>query len=140
MVTLVAPLVADYIEENAIYEHDSSRITKLAQDALEDMKGQDLVEIEVADQTSVTDYLLVVSGTSNRHVRSLLKTSSKNLKRPVIAHWVSKVRTAANGFLVDLGSVVVHCMLPETRQFYDLEKLWQRRPGDAVESQDQPAS
>ena len=77
----MAPLVADYIEENAIYEHDSSRIGELAQDALEDMKGQDLVEIEVADQTSVTDYLLVVSGTSNRHVRSLAENVIEESKK-----------------------------------------------------------
>ena len=72
----------------------AAELVKLAQDALQDMKGQDLVEIEVADQTSVTDYLLVVSGTSNRHVRSLAENVVEESKKPAIALWVSKVRTA----------------------------------------------
>lgn len=118
----------------------AAELAKLAQDALEDMKGQDLVEIEVADQTSVTDFLLVVSGTSNRHVRSLAENVVEESKKAGHRPLGIEGQDGGEWVLVDLGSVVVHCMLPETRQFYDLEKLWQRRPGDAVESQDQPAS
>ena len=112
---------------------NTAELATLAREALEDMKGNEIIEIDVSKQTSVTDTLLVVSGTSNRHVRSLsenvVEESKKNGHRPL----GMEGQDSGEWVLVDLGSVVVHCMLPETRQFYDLERLWERRPGDSLD-------
>lgn len=110
----------------------TAELAKLAQDALEDIKGQDIVSIDVSEQTSVTDQLLVVSGTSNRHVRSLAENVVDESKKAGHRPLGVEGQDSGEWVLVDLGSVVVHCMLPETRQFYDLEKLWERRPGDEL--------
>ncbi|ENO16820.2 ribosome silencing factor [Marinobacter nanhaiticus D15-8W] len=96
--------------------------------ALEEVKAQDISVIDVKDRTSVTDYMVIASGTSNRHVRSLADS--------VITEAKSKgVRTAnveggevSDWLLVDLGDVVVHVMMPATREFYDLERLWRDAP------------
>lgn len=108
-------------------------LAKLARDALEDMKGNEIVEIDVSEQTSVTDRLLVVSGTSNRHVRSLAENVVEETKKRGERPLGMEGQDSGEWVLVDLGPVVVHCMLPETRQFYDLERLWERRPGDSLD-------
>ena len=111
----------------------TAELVKIEQDALEDMKCQDLVRIDVSKHTSVTDELIVVSGTSNRHVRSLAENVVEESKKAGHRPLGIEGQDSSEWVLVDLGSVVVHCMLPETRQFYDLEKLWERRPGDEIQ-------
>lgn len=96
--------------------------------ALEEVKAQDISVIDVRDRTSVTDYMVIASGTSNRHVRSLADSV-------IIEAKSNGVRTAnveggevSDWLLVDLGDVVVHVMMPATREFYDLERLWRDAP------------
>lgn len=91
---------------------------------LDDSKGQEILALDVSGASSVTDWMVIVSGTSNRHVRALVGSVTDEAKaqgRPPIGvegtdsnEWV----------LVDLGDVLVHVMQAETRSFYDLERLW----------------
>lgn len=99
-------------------------LKKLVVEALEELKAQDVRVIDVRDKTSITDILVIASGTSNRHVKALAENVVEKAKaagqRPLgvegeeVAEWV----------LVDLTDVVVHVMLPRIRDFYNLEKLW----------------
>lgn len=98
--------------------------------ALEDIKGKDITVLEVTELTEVTDYLVVASGTSHRQVKALAENVIEECKgrghRPLGTEGLD----GSEWVLVDFGDAVVHVMLPETRAFYDLEKLWSVRPSD----------
>ncbi|HEY0720997.1 MAG TPA: ribosome silencing factor [Gammaproteobacteria bacterium] len=102
---------------------NTEQIKEIVVHALEDLKGKDIHVINVHGKTSVTDMLVIASGTSTRQVRSLaenvvVKAKEQGLKPIGVegddSGWV----------LVDLGEVVVHVMTPEMRDYYNLERLW----------------
>lgn len=99
-------------------------LLKLATAALEEIKAKDLVEIDVRGKTSVCDYLLIASGTSTRHVKSLADEVVKASKKAGYQPLGVEGEREAEWVLVDLGDVVVHVMLPRVREFYALERLW----------------
>lgn len=92
--------------------------------SLEDLKAVDLKVLDVSELTSITDTMVVASGTSGRHVRALAENVVEKSKafgqRPI------GVEGAREGewVLVDLQDILVHVMLPRVRDFYQLEKLW----------------
>ena len=95
---------------------------------LEDRKARDIVALNVTGACSFTDYMVIASGTSNRHVKSLVDQvveSSKADGNPPIG---VEGREALDWVLLDLGDVVVHVMKPESRAFYELERLWSELP------------
>ena len=110
---------------------NAEELRDLALDALEDLKGVNVVSIDVRDRTDVTDFLVVASGTSNRHVKSLSDSVIEKAKKADARPLGVEGQEAGEWVLVDLGDVVVHVMLPATRDFYDLERLWAvpDRPG-----------
>lgn len=103
----------------------------LVVDSLEDLKGRDIVILPVADLTDITDYMILVSGTSNRHVKSLVDSVVEAAKDADHAPRGVEGRETNEWVLVDLGDVLVHVMQAETRKFYDLERLWQDIPTDS---------
>lgn len=96
--------------------------------ALEDLKGNDISVIDVKDRTSVTDYMVIASGTSSRHVASLADNVITEAKKNGVRPLGSEGGTGSDWILVDLGEVVVHVMLPAAREFYDLERFWREVP------------
>lgn len=102
----------------------------LVTDALEDLKAQDIAVLDVSRLTSVTDLMVVASGTSSRHVAALAENVVQAAKEQGIAPLGVEGESGADWVLVDLGNLVVHVMLPETRQLYDLERLWADLPSD----------
>jgi ribosome-associated protein len=99
-------------------------LKKLVNDALEDLKAIDVTTLDVRDKTSVTDWIVIATGSSNRHVRSLANsvvTAAKGNNRPVLG---VEGENEGEWVLVDLGDVIVHLMQPQVRDFYDLESLW----------------
>jgi ribosome-associated protein len=99
-------------------------IKNLVVAALEDLKAVDIRVLNVGKMTSVTDYMVIAGGTSSRHVRSLLDAVVVKAKERGITPLGVEGEQHAQWGLVDLGDVVVHVMLPEARDFYQLEKLW----------------
>ena len=93
-------------------------------DALEELKARDLKELDVSRLTSVTESMIIVSGTSNRHVKSMAEKVIEEAK--ALGERPLGVEGAEEGewILVDLDELVVHIMLPRVRDFYNLEKLW----------------
>lgn len=101
-------------------------------DALESLKGQDITTLDVSELTDVTDQMLIVSGTSNRHVAALANNVVEAVKEQGLMPLGVEGHSGADWVLVDLGDLVVHVMLPEARELYDLERLWTELPRDGV--------
>lgn len=91
---------------------------------LDAMKANDLKIIDVRGKTSVTDCLVIASGTSTRHVKSMGDEVVVTAKKHGMAPIGIEGEKDAEWILVDLGDTVVHVMLPKTREFYGLERLW----------------
>jgi ribosome-associated protein len=92
--------------------------------ATEELKAKDLVEIDVIGRSSVADYMVIASGTSSRHVKSIADEVVKFAKKLGVMPLGVEGEREAEWVLVDLGDVVVHVMLPRVREFYALERLW----------------
>ncbi len=102
----------------------AQEIGELVIRALDDLKGADLLSLDVRDKTSVTDIMVICSGTSSRHVKSLTDSVIQRAKAAGVRPLGVEGEAAAEWSLIDLGHVVVHIMLPEVRDFYQLERLW----------------
>ncbi|AYC35144.1 ribosome silencing factor [Pseudomonas cavernae] len=103
----------------------SEELVKLAVAALEDIKAAEITTIDVRGKTSVTDYMVIASGTSSRHVKSIADNVLEKVKEQGVRPLGSEGLDGGEWALLDLGDVVVHVMQVATRQFYDLERLWQ---------------
>ncbi len=106
----------------------STELKKLVIESLEDLKADNICVIDVKDKTSVTDFMVVASGTSTRHVRSLADNLVTEVKSQGIKTLGVEGAEVSDWVLVDLGEVVVHVMLPSARTFYDLEGFWRDGP------------
>ena len=93
-------------------------------DALDNLKAQNVQQIDVRGKTSIADHLIVASGTSTRHVKSLADEVVKSAKQAGMPPLGVEGQREAEWVLVDLGDIVVHVMLPRVREFYGLERLW----------------
>ena len=114
----------------------SEEVAKLAIAALEDVKAQDIVSINVREKTSVTDFMVIASGSSSRHVKSLVDNVLEKVKEQGVRPIGSEGLDGGEWALLDLGDVVVHVMQVATRQFYDLERLWQGAEQSRAQHQD----
>ncbi|MCW5589204.1 MAG: ribosome silencing factor [Legionellales bacterium] len=92
--------------------------------SLDDLKANDIIKLNVAKLTTITDTMVICSGTSTRHVKALSDEVIRNAKEQGFSPLGTEGQDNAQWVLVDLGDVVVHIMLPDTREFYNLEKLW----------------
>jgi ribosome-associated protein len=103
---------------------EAEQLKQVVIDALEDLKAVNPVIVDVTELTDVMDYLVIASGTSNRHVKSLADNVCMEAKKRGARPLGVEGEDAGEWVLVDFGDVVVHVMLPATRDFYDLERLW----------------
>jgi ribosome-associated protein len=93
-------------------------------DALEELKAIDVRALDVRGLTDITDTMVVASGTSDRHVRSIADRVLQRCKEAGYKAYGIEGERDAEWLLVDLHDVVLHVMLPRVREFYALEKLW----------------
>ena len=92
--------------------------------AVDGLKAKDSIEIDVRGKTSVCDYMVIASGTSTRHVKSIADEVVRKVKELDVMPLGVEGEREAEWVLADLGDVVVHVMLPRVREFYALERLW----------------
>lgn len=96
--------------------------------ALDEIQATEVVTIDVSKQTSVTDYMIICSGRSSRHIKAIADLVLEHMKatglRALSEHGIESGEWA----LIDFGDIILHIMQPETRAFYNLEELWQAHP------------
>ena len=102
----------------------TATLRKSVIDALEELKAKDVREIDVRGKTSIADLLVIASGTSARHVKSIANEVTKFAKLAGVVPLGVEGEVEGEWVLVDLGDVIVHVMLPRIREFYGLERLW----------------
>ena len=107
---------------------NSEKLSELVIEALEDGKGKDIVRLDVRDMTTITDFMVVASGTSNRHVKALAGAVADKSKAAGHRPTGIEGENGSEWVLLDLGDTLVHVMLPRVREFYNLEKLWSLSP------------
>ena len=103
---------------------DSETVKTLLIDAIEDMKAVNVVALDVSAMTSITDHMIICSGTSNRHVKSIAENAIMAMKKAEVEMLGTEGMDTGEWVLVDCDYAILHVMLPETRGFYQLEKLW----------------
>lgn len=104
------------------------KLQRLVIDALEDVKAQDIKVFNTTDITSLFDRVVIASGTSNRQTRALASSvadAARAHKIPIVAY---EGQETGEWVLLDLGDIVVHCMQPEIRRYYNLEEVWGAKP------------
>lgn len=116
----------------------SSELAESVLEALDDMKANAIKALDVRHLTSVTDFMIIASGRSDRHVRAVADTVLERCKEIGCRPLGIEGQNSGDWVLLDLGDVVVHVMLPKVRDFYNLEKLWEIEQQD-TESDAAPA-
>ena len=99
-------------------------LKQLAVNALEDLKAEDITVLDVRDKTTVTDWLVIATGSSSRHVKSVANNVVVEAKNAGETPLGSEGEVEGEWVLVDLGDVIVHIMQRQVRDYYDLESLW----------------
>lgn len=93
-------------------------------DKIEDMKAKDIVTLDVKNKSTIADYMVVCTGTSKRHIQSIVEHMSIEAKRADMQPLGVEGKAGSDWVLIDLGDVILHAMQEEARDFYQLEKLW----------------
>ena len=110
------------------------KLQKIIVDAIEEVKGLNIISLDVQELTGVTDSMIIASGNSNRQVKALANNVAVEAKKAGYTPIGIEGDDTCEWVLVDFGDVIVHLMLPATRDFYELEKLWSLRPPAAQET------
>ncbi len=109
-------------------------LSALAADALDDLKATDIQTLDVRDKTSVADYMVIATGTSRRHVKSLAEHVVERVEAQGLRALGTEGTDSCEWVLVDLGDVLVHVMQAQARDLYALEKLWSVGAGGRAQS------
>ncbi|WP_180175711.1 ribosome silencing factor [Acinetobacter sp. YH12025] len=122
---------------SASNSHDLAKSTQIkdvqaclavVREALEDVKAKDIIELDISTISNVADAIVIASGTSTRHIKSLADNVAEEARKAGFRPIGVEGERDAEWILIDLGFVVVHVMLPTARKFYDLESLWRTAP------------
>lgn len=107
---------------------DAAKLLKTVQKTLDDDKAQDVVVIDLNGKTSMGDYMVIASGTSQRQVGAMADHLQENLKAKGVSGITAEGAAHCDWVLIDAGDIIIHLFRPEVRSFYDLEKFWNGPP------------
>ena len=107
---------------------DKNPLLKTLVHALEEIQAIDVTVIDVSQHTTITDFMIICTGRSSRHVKAIAEHIMEHLKAAGLAAIGNSGLTGGDWALVDFGDFVVHVMQPDSRAFYNLEGLWQNLP------------
>lgn len=106
----------------------ADNLLTITQTVLDERKGHDIVTLDVRDKTSFTDYMVIVTGTSDRHLKSMCDYVAQATKEQGYPSLGIEGDLGSDWILLDLGDVIVHAMTAQSREHYALEKLWSVGP------------
>lgn len=101
---------------------------RLVIDALEDAKAQDIKVFNTTELTNLFDRVIIASGTSNRQTKSIASHVANKAREQKIEIIAYEGEDTGEWVLIDLGDIVVHCMQPAIRSYYNLEEIWGAKP------------
>lgn len=104
------------------------QLKQLVHNSLEDLKAVDIQVIDLKGKADFADYMVIASGTSDRHLHALAGKVADDSKAAGVPPIGVEGEDSRDWVLVDLGDIIVHVMRPETRQLYALDKLWSLPP------------
>ncbi|AEP36351.1 ribosome silencing factor [Taylorella asinigenitalis] len=104
------------------------KLQRIVVDALEDVKAQNIKIFNTTHLTSLFDRMIIASGSSNRQTRSLAKSVIDAVRKHDIEIIALEGEDSGEWVLVDIGDIIIHCMQPHIRAYYDLEAVWGGRP------------
>ncbi len=113
---------------------DPQELRDLTVAVLEDAKAQDIQVIDLSERSSFADYMVIASGTSSRQVKAMADRLVQRAKAQGIQPLGVEGAADAQWVLVDLADIIVHLMQPQTRAFYNLEKLWSAPPATRAQA------
>ena len=116
---------------------DLEALKALVLEALDEIKAEEVVTLDVQGQTDIADLMVVASGQSKRQIKALAANVVEHAKAAGCRPLGVEGEEDGEWVLVDLGDVIVHFMQPEVRALYDLERLWSLSPGQIESSQDE---
>jgi ribosome-associated protein len=102
----------------------TKQLLQIVEDVLDEHKSEDITIIDVIGKTSITDYMVVATATSERHAKALSNYVLENVKKQGFTPFGVEGQQGSDWVLVDLGDVILHIMTTKAREFYELEKLW----------------
>lgn len=102
----------------------ADRALQLVLASLEDSKAEDIVSINIAGKSALGDYMVVVSGRSNRHVMAIADHLISDLKDEGLGNARVEGLEAGDWVLIDTGDIIIHVFRPEVREFYNIERMW----------------
>ncbi len=103
---------------------DIKKLLKLVENVLDERKGQDITVLDVIGKTSITDYMVIVTATSERHANALAEYVLVEVKEKGFSPLGMEGQRGSDWVLLDLGDLILHVMTSQARDFYQLEKLW----------------
>lgn len=102
----------------------ADEVKTLIEAILDDNKAENIVTLDLEGKTNIADYMIIASGTSQRHVQTLAKRVSEKLKEAELYYIPPEGTETCDWVVVDAGDIVVHIFRPEVRELYNLEKMW----------------
>ena len=117
---------------SALSKKESAQMRDIVLSALEDAKGEQVSVLDVQKMTDITDYMIVATGTSDRHVQTLADRVMEFMRDAGWSHIGVEGEEVKDWILVDFVDVIVHVMRAATREQYDLEGLWDQTFGELI--------
>ena len=111
----------------------SAGVLRLILDALEEAKAVDICQLDVRKLTDITDFMVIASGTSHRHVHAMAERVREAARQERLRPIGIEGEAENDWILIDYADVVVHVMMPQVREFYSLERLWNDHLGEAIQ-------
>ena len=103
---------------------ESRRLLNVVVSSLEDDKAEDIVVIDLAEKSSIADFMVIASGRSQRQVGAMAEHLREKMKAAGLDHLAIEGANRCDWVLIDGGDVIVHLFRPEVRSFYNIEKMW----------------
>ncbi len=113
----------------------SQQLLELVTEVLEERKGERITALDVKNKTTITDYMVLATGTSSRHLNALADYLREAVKAKGLEPWGLEGGAGSEWVLLDLGDVIVHLFTGQAREFYQLEKLWSVEQGETAHTE-----